>query len=585
MTTAKNIWRQLLAVGKPYWQSQVRWKALGLLSILLVLLIAVNGLNIAINYVSGAFMTAFSDKNQPTFYKMLAMYFAVFMVGTPIVVLYSWVADKLGLHWRTWLTQHILTKYLSNRAYYRINNERQIDNPDERIAQDVKDFTRGALSLLLNVLSSVVTLISFIAILWSISHKLVGIVFVYSLVGTAATLWMGRRLIGLKFNQLRTEADFRYNLIHVRNNVESIAFYQGEKEEQRKVSARFIDAVNNFNVLIGWQRNVGFLTTGYNYLVALIPSLIIAPLYFAGKVPFGTQTQADMAFAQILTALSLLVTSIDDITAFIAQVKRLGTFNDAIDDGATADDGTIQSRQADQIELQHLTLCTPNGAHKLISNLSMSIEPGSRLLITGASGTGKSSLLRAIGGLWNNGSGTIERPPLNQMMFLPQRPYMVLGTLRDQLLYPQFDRQISDDQLQSVLAAVNLGDLCKRVGGFDAELSWSDILSLGEQQRVAFARLLLANPRYAILDEATSALDVPNEDQLYKLLQASGIAYLSVGHRPTLKNYHDNILELTGHDSDWRLSVAKEAVEKEALAKKALPNTTFNQPGVVKRAS
>ncbi|HEY9775844.1 MAG TPA: ABC transporter ATP-binding protein/permease [Planktothrix sp.] len=550
----REIVRQLIAITKPYWKSEVRWAAFGLLGVLLVLLFAVNGLNVAINFVSGKFMTALSSKNQPEFYKMLWMYFSVFVVGTPIVVLYSWVADKLGLHWRAWLTEHLLAKYLRNRAYYRINNEQSIDNPDERLAQDVRDFTRGALSILLNVLSSVVTLISFIVILWSISHKLVSIVFIYAAVGTVATVWMGRRLVGLKFDQLRKEANFRYNLIHVRNNVESIAFYQGEDRESRQIKERFAEVFKNFNLLIGWQRNVGFLTTGYNYLVAVIPSLIIAPLFFAGKVEFGAQTQADMAFAQVLSALSLIVSSFDDITALVAQVKRLGAFNDALDGMDTAPDG-IEQRASEGIKLNDVSVITPNGAHTLVKDLCVNVLPGQDLLIMGPSGAGKSSLLRAIGGLWTQGEGQIARPDLENMLFLPQRPYMPLGTLREQLLYPKSSSDVSDEELQRLLAAVNLTDLSKRVGGFETVLNWTDVLSLGEQQRLAFARLLLAKPRYAILDEATSALDQANEANLYRQLRELGTTYISVGHRTSLTQYHTNILEIHG-DSQWQLRPA-----------------------------
>lgn len=584
----KSIWRQFAIVATPYWKSEVKFKAFGLLAILLLLLLAVNGLNVAINFVSGEFMTAFSAKNQPTFYKMLAIYFGVFVVGTPVVVFYSWIVDKLALHWRTWLTQHLTAKYLQNRNYYRINSDSSIDNPDERIAQDVKDFTAGALSLVLNILSSAVTLVSFIAILWNISNQLVGVVLVYALTGTLATIWMGRRLIGLKFDQLKKEANFRYDLIHVRNNVESIAFHQGEAHEAKRIGARFADAVKNFNALIGWQRNVGFLTTGYNYMIVLIPSLLIAPLYFAGKVPFGVQTQADMAFGQILGALSLIISSFESITSLIAQSKRLGSFVEALDRGDDLGAEAITSAEGKQLQLNKLTVKTPGNKQTLLRDLSLSLEKKGGLLITGPSGSGKTSLLRAIGGLWKNGSGSVQRPPLNDMAFLPQRPYMVLGSLRQQLTYPHFDSEISDLELNKVLKQVNLEDLPERVGGFDVELSWPDVLSLGEQQRLSFARLLLSKASFAILDEATSALDLDNEERLYTILRESGKNYVSVGHRPSLLEHHKSLLELRA-DSKWVLGATKnatldlspEATEK-TLKDSALKTTTpFASPGQI----
>lgn len=564
----KDFFKQTMKVLKPYWTSEVKWHAIGLLAALLVLLFAVNGLNVVINFVSGSFMTALSSKDQHTFYRMLAIYFAVFVVGTPVVVFYSWVADKLGLHWRNWLTNHLLTKYLSSRAYYKISNDKSIDNPDERMAQDVKDFTRGALTLLLTFLSSAVTLVSFLAILWSISKTLVSVCFIYSIVGTIATVLMGRRLVGLKFNQLRKEADFRYNLIHVRNNVEPIAFYRGEEQESKKIRERFIDAINNFNALIGWQRNVSFLTTGYNYLIVLIPSVIIAPLYFQGKVPFGVQTQADMAFAQILGSLSLIISSFDEITAFVAQAKRLSSFNDALDESSENKvEAGIRTAVFPQLAVQNMTIATPNKSHVLVKNLSFALKPGQGILVTGPSGIGKSSLLRVLGGLWTSGDGDVCRPPLHEMMFLPQRPYMVLGSLRSQLLYPKTDAKLTDKQLLELLKVVNLPDLAARVGGLDAELHWSELLSLGEQQRLAFARLFLACPRFAILDEATSALDAENEEQLYKLLRALGTTFISVGHRPSLVHYHDDVVEIKTN-GEWSIN-SSSAVRAAFLEKLA----------------
>ncbi len=551
----RKLWKSFLALAKPYWISKKKKVALGHLGVLLLLLIAVNALNVVINYVAGSFQTALQMKNAPVFYRMLYIYGSVFIVGTPIVVFYSYMQDRLGMKWREWLTNHILDKYFQNRAYYNINSDTKIDNPDERIAQDVTNFCKQALSFLLIVLGSIITFFSFITILYSISHTLVLIVVGYSIFGTMATYLIGRRLIGLNFNQLKKEADFRYGLIHVRNNVESIAFYQGEEQEKGQVKRRFADAIWNFNLLIGWTRNLNFVTTGYNYVIVLIPALIIAPLYFAGKVPFGDFTQADMAFGQILSALSLVVTSFTDLSNFAAVINRLSGFTQALDapDRSTQPGArVITTVEAERIALEHMTLTTPNYERTLVKNLSLEVKPGSGLLIVGPSGSGKSSLLRGVAGLWNSGEGTIVRPPLSEVMFLPQRPYMILGSLRDQLLYPNMKSAVPDDRLQKVLDQVNLPDLPARVGGFDTQLNFADVLSLGEQQRLAFARLLLAAPRYAILDEATSALDVKNEEHLYRLLENGATTVISVGHRPTLIKYHQMVLELNG-EGGWRL--------------------------------
>jgi putative ATP-binding cassette transporter len=477
-------------------------------------------------------------------------------MGTPIQVFNDYLTSKLGLYWRRWLTNHFLNKYFRNRAFYEVNSNPQIDNPDERISQDINAFTRGALSYSLTIIGSIITFISFVGILWSISTTLVIITILYSFFGTIITVFFGQRLIGLNFNQLRREADFRYKLVHVRDNAEMIAFFGGEEQELSQVWRRFTEAFNNFNLLIGWQRNLGFFTTEYSYLIMIIPSLVIAPLYFTGKVQFGVISQANLAFTQVLGALSLVVSQFQDLSAFISQINRLGTFREILEVPTpsnqmrgTSIDTAIDSRLA----LEHVTLLTPDYQRTLVKDLSFTVQPGAGLLIFGASGSGKSSLLRAIAGLRNAGTGLIIRPELKEMLFLPQRPYMILGSLRSQLLYPNTSSDVSDEKLYGILQQVNLKDLPVRVGGLDVELDWVNVLSLGEQQRLAFARLLLVHPRYAILDEATSALDLENEEQIYQQVQATSTVLISVGHRTSLLKYHQQILQLNG-DSSWQLT-------------------------------
>lgn len=548
----RQTFRQFLDIAKPYWKSDVKWQAIGLLALVLTFTAAVNGLNVIINFTAGHWMTAMQGKDIPTFYRMTMIYLSVFAVGTPIVVMNSWITDKLGLHWRGWLTKHILAKYMQNRNYYRVSNMPGIDNPDERMAADISSFVSYSLSLSLSLISAVIQFCSFILILIAISHTLVAVVLVYAICGTLLTFFVGRRLVGLRYNQLRKDADFRYNLIHIRTNVESIAFYQGEKQESKRAFDRLNEALSNFNLLIGWQRNLGFVTTAYTYIIALIPALIIAPLYFKGAVEFGFITQADMAFGQILGSLSIFVSSFETLAAFTAVVQRLGRFNAALDETRVGCGNTIETVEAERLEMKDVTLQTPDCSRTLVEHVNVTVPTGAGVLFKGPSGAGKSSMLRAFGGLWTDGAGQVLRPELTHILFLPQKPYMPQGTLRDQLIYPRGDQNTSEAALQDILHRVNLPDLAKRIGGFDVELDFANVLSLGEQQRLAFARLLLARPKYAILDEATSALDVANEESLYRQLQESGTTFISVGHRPTLEHFHTKILELTG-DGSYRV--------------------------------
>ncbi|HEY9647490.1 MAG TPA: ABC transporter ATP-binding protein/permease [Chroococcidiopsis sp.] len=532
-----------------------RWPQWVFLGVLLLLLLCVSGMNVVISFGGNYFTTALAKKESATFWRYFFVYAGIFAIATPFVVYYNYVQSLLGLRWREWMTQRFLKRYFQNRAYYEINSNEDIDNPDQRIAQDINSFTVTSLSFLLIILGSVIDVLSFSGILWSLSKFLAVFLIGYAIVGTwIVTVW-GKKLIALNFNQLRQEANFRYGLVHVRDNAESIAFYQGEGQEQGQLLRRFVEVLRNFNFLIGWQRNLAFFRTPYRYATYILPYVILAPRYFAGEIEFGDMTQANFAFGQIFEAFAILVSQINQLSEFAAGINRLETFVEALDDESAAlapGQTAIDTVEDGRIALEHITLLTPKGQRTLVSDLSATVSAGQGLVIVGHSGAGKSSLLRAIAGLWDNGTGRIVRPSLADMMFLPQRPYMVLGTLREQLMYPTTDRDVTEAELCSALAQVNLEELPKRLGGFDAELDWDDILSLGEQQRLAFARLLLSQPRYAILDEATSALDLTNERSLYTQLKAKGITFVSVGHRPSLLEYHDYVLELTG-DTSWRL--------------------------------
>ena len=559
--TGLGIVIPILTFGLLFENLRSRWRQWSLLTILLFLSLSVSGLNVVISYVSNFFQTALSERNQPQFWTFLFVYAGVFVVGTPIVVIYEYVQQKLGLLWREWLTNLFLNNYLANRAYYELDSNSshtEIDNPDQRITQDVASFTRVTLSFLLIILRSIIDLISFTGILFSISKSLTFGLIIYATAATIITVFFGKKLIGLNFAQLRLEADFRYSLVHVRDNAESIAFYQGESQEKQSINRRFRRVLANFDFLIKWQRNLAYFTTGYNYLTMIIPALILAPRYFAGQLRFGDITQGGFAFRQVLDSVSLIINQIEGITAFAASINRLGEFYEILQEPRknVHQENQIQIQTAQQLSIQKMTLFTPNSEQELVRDLTVNLAPDERLLIVGASGVGKSSILRAVAGLWRNGAGIVVRPDIREMLFLPQRPYMVLGTLREQLLYPANDETITNEQLQKVLDRVNLGYLTDRFN-WDEILDWPMVLSLGEQQRLAFARLFLCQPRYAMLDEATSALDVTNERHLYQQLQQTSVVYLSVGHRPTLVDYHQKVLELMGGGA-WQMWTAAE---------------------------
>ena len=537
-----------------------RWVQWILLGVLLFLLFSVNGLNVILSFVFRFIDTSLNQKDETLFWQFLIIYGVVIVAAVPIIVAYRYIRQKLGLLWREWLTKHFLDRYFQQRAYYQLDSNSintDIDNPDQRISQDIKSFTSVTLDFLLDILDSFLTILSFSAILYTISKPLTWGLLAYAVIGTAIAILVGQRLISINYEQLRLEANFRYGMVRVRDNAESIAFYRGEQLERQQVIGRLMQAIRNFDLLIIWQSFIVLFQLGYNYFTRLIPYIIIAPLYLAGQLDFGVIAQATVAFSQVLGALSLITNQIQGITEFAASINRLGEFDESLDDPSgmrkriqttTAQDvngSAIHTNRGSAVVLVDLTLNPPNSKRILIKDLSVAIDSHDNLLIMGASGSGKSSLLRAIAGLWDSGKGTIIRPELNDLLFLPQRPYMILGTLREQLLYPQPSNQASDDYLQKILETVNLPDLAKRYkAGFEAQENWENVLSLGEQQRVAFARILINQPKYAILDEATSALDVQNEEFLYQKLSSQGTSYISVGHRPTLTEYHQQLLEI-----------------------------------------
>jgi putative ATP-binding cassette transporter len=553
-TVSQRLWQRFWDLAAPYWRLEERWKAWGLLVLLVLLLLGQTGFAVLFNEQTGEFTSALAARDSLRFWTSIKLFLALLIAAVPFYALYYYVRDNLGNQWRRWLTNRFLDRYFKDRHFYELNSNSAIDNPDQRIAEDINTFTGRSLYFLLILVGSILQLIAFSSVLWSISHELVYFLVLYSAAGTLITMLVyGKALIGLNFRQLRQEADFRFSLVRVRENAESIAFYRGEKQELKEVRRRFTGAFDNYNRLIRSQFFLNLFQYGYSMLTVVLPSAIIASHVLSGELEVGRAVQAAGAFAAVLSAISVIVDNFEGLSRFAAGIDRLDTFSRVLDDrpmDRTRAKGAIESVQGSRLSLERVTLHTPNRERILVKDLSIAIAPGEGLMIVGTSGTGKSSLLRAIAGLWYCGSGVITRPPPQDILFLPQQPYMLLGTLRSQLLYPNRERQVPDAELLALLEQVNLPDMADRFGGLDVEMDWEKVLSIGEQQRLAFARVLLTRPRFAILDEATSALDVANEGHLYQQLMTSDTTLISVGHRSTILQYHKQVLELTG-DGQW----------------------------------
>nr|YP_002049298.1 ATPase [Paulinella chromatophora]ACB43088.1 ATPase [Paulinella chromatophora] len=544
-----------------------RWLPWVMLILSTVLILVINGVNVGISYVARDVDNSLVSYDRVSFWKIVTVYGFCLLVALPIRAIQSYLIPKLGLLWRQWLSHRLLTRYLSNRAYYLLNPNEElitdIDNPDQRISEDIRSFTGTSLSLMVESISAILTFCSFIFVLWSINQSLAFLLLTYSVAGTLVIMAASRRLVVLNYQQLRLEADFRYGLIHIRDNAESIAFYRGEQQEAREAERRLDNAVCNFENLIVWEAMITMIQRSYDYFSRFLPWIVIAPLYFDRQVDFGVFGQSSIAFSQVLFSVSFIVNNVDRLSSFSASITRLEGFQRRLDEIYLEGENKVlqigpdsTKKTPDWIFLDETDLMPPNSDRLLIKRLSLLADIDRRILVVGPSGSGKTSFLRMVSGLWQPTSGDIQRPKRSSLLFIPQKPYMLLGTLREQLCYPLDAKNFSNEQLRSVLQKVRLGDLVNRYPNLDTTQDWPRLLSLGEQQRLAFGRLLLHSPDFVVLDEVTSALDIDTERHLYQILTKRKMMIISVGHRPTLAEYHDTVLEIQGAGL-WRLRSAE----------------------------
>jgi putative ATP-binding cassette transporter len=563
---------RFLAITRPFFQSEARWGTFGLIALILVLLLGVNALNVFASFKNRDFMTAVEQRAGARAVSSALLWVAVVGGITVVAVFKAFTEERLRLRWRDWLTQYFYKRYLTSHSYYRMKTRADLDNPDQRITEDVRTFTEQALALFLIITNSTVSLISFAGILWSITPWLFVTAVLWTVFGSLVTIVLGRRLMKLDVKQFRKEADLRYDLIQVRSHGEQIALLGGEPEEKSRLGRRLAAVVDNMRGVIGLSRNISFFTTGYDNLNLIIPLLIVAPLYIQGKVEFGMITQAGIAFGYVMGAFSLIVKEFQRISTFGAVIERLGTFSEVLDQtgglgaaNAPGGCGGLLPRlltplpakspieiaeDSTRVAFERLTLTTPREGRLLVKDLSVEVLPSQGLLVLGPTGSGRTCLLRAAAGLWTAGQGRVVRPTLAEVLFLPQQPYFRTGTLREQLLYGTRLSGVGDERIQNVIAQVGFETALERVGGMDRECDWSGVLSLGEQQQLAIARLLLAAPRFAFLDEATSALEEDKVRGLYELLNESPIAFISVSSDARLRDYHDQVVELYP-DGTW----------------------------------
>jgi putative ATP-binding cassette transporter len=569
------LWSRFRTIAFPFFTSPLRGKAIVGLTAIVVLLVSINGLNFGSSYVMRDFMTALEQRHPARMYVFGALLAGVFGVATVAEVFAFYAEQRLGLLWREWLTCRLIDRYLVHRAYHQLTVNQSIDNPDQRISEDTRTFTTSSLSFLVLLTNGLLTLVAFLGVLWSITPWLVLTAVLYAAAGSLGTILLGRRLVPLNNRQLQKEADFRFALVRLREGADEPQA-RSPSECPSRLAERLRAVVSNFREIINVTRNVGFFTREYNYLIQIIPALVVAPLYVRGQVDFGVIPQAAMAFTAVVGAFSLIVTKFQEVSTFAAVVNRLGSMWEATESAGAPHEPSAAPKEAEpsapplarvveseRIRYENLTLWTPGHKRLLVRELTLEVPEGKRLLVTGSSDRGKTALCLATAGQWGAGRGKVICPPQDHIRFVPQSLYTASGRLRDLLLAGLGEEEVEDDRLREVLRDVGLNYLADQLGGLDSEWDWPNDLSVGDQHALALARLLLARPRFAFLDGVPWGLPPARLERLYAALARTSITYISAGTADYLLPYHDLWLELQG-EGLWRLQ-PEDARERAAV--------------------
>ncbi|MEW5864548.1 MAG: ABC transporter ATP-binding protein/permease [Pseudomonadota bacterium] len=549
----RRFFRALWALTRPYWTSAGRGRGLALLATVVGLSLTLVWLEVQFNTWNRDFYNTFESRDQAEFFRQLGLFTLLAVLYIVAGVYRQYFQQMLMIEWRAWLTERLLADWTRDRAYYRLQLlDKGTDNPDQRIADDLNIFVDLTLSLALGLLSALVTLVTFVGILWTISGPLpldgfaipgymVWVALAYAIGGTWLTHVIGKPLIRLSFDQQRYEADFRFALVRLRENAEGVALYRGEPGEMENFRARFANVIAVWWAKMRKQKQLGWFTSFYSQVAIIFPFLVASPRFFSGQMPLGGIFQIASAFGQVQGSLSWFIGAYTAFANWKATVDRLTGFVEALDRARAEADRLDGDRvEGEALEVEALELALPQG-RRLLAPTTLRFRPGEHVLVTGPSGAGKSTLFRSLAGIWPYWRGRITIPRGASLLFLPQKPYLPIGTLKHAACYPADAAQISDDEVREALAAVGLAHLA---GELAREENWAQVLSGGEQQRLAFARALLNRPDWLFLDEATSALPEEAGESLYRLLRERlpRTTFVSIGHRASLAALHAKVL-------------------------------------------